>query len=100
MGNVYSSDKFSTPKSPPEDEGNGGNGNGSSGKGTESRLTRLETHMEYVATKEDIESTKTAIESVKTLIQSEFKIQSRWLIATGAGIATALVTLLIRAFSN
>lgn len=67
-----------------------GNGSGN-GSGFESRLSKLETHIQYLATKEDIQKLSTQIAERESSLQ-------RWLIGV---LLTAIVSLslaLIRLF--
>lgn len=59
---------------PPEAE-SGGRGGGGGGS-FDSRLARLETHITYLATREDVQGVRTELESVKTSLATvEGKIE-------------------------
>ncbi len=64
-----------------ESSGKGGGGNGG---GFESRLSRLETHLQYLATKEDIQ-----------------KLKVWWLVGiiTGMGLAATVALTVLRFFT-
>ena len=67
---------------PPDDESGGGGGGG--GGGFDRRLTRLETHFQYLATKEDLQ-----------------KLKVWWLcgIIAGMGLAATIALTFLRLFA-
>ena len=72
------------PDPPGADRGGSGSSSGS-GSGFESRLTRLETHLQYLATKEDLQ-----------------KLKVWWLVGiiTGMGLAAAIALAVLRIFAT
>ena len=68
----------------PDPPGSESSGKGGGGNGFDSRITRLETHLQYLATKEDIE-----------------KLKVWWLIGiiSGMGLAATIALAVLRIFS-
>ena len=69
----------------PDPPGSEGTGRGGNGGRFESRLTRLETHFSYLATKEDLQ-----------------KLKVWWLIGiiTGMGLAAGMALTFLKVFAN
>lgn len=77
---------------PPDAENTGGGG-GNGGGDFNTRLTRLETHFQYLATKEDMAEVK------RLIVEKESSLQ-RWLIGIVLSAAGTTAIALIRLFSN
>lgn len=64
---------------------------GGGGDGLDGRLARLETHIGYLATKEDIAELKVLIEGKETKLL-------RWLLGTIVTASIALIVAMVRGF--
>lgn len=62
------------------------------------RLTRLETKVENMATREDLAKVQTSIAEIKTLIVQREASMLRWLLGILITTAAGMVTVLIRSF--
>lgn len=85
---------------PPTSE-NGGNGRGGPG-GFEHRLTKLETHISYLSTRENVNEVERKIDDLNRKIETEVLKQRIWILTgviTGMVIAAGLAITIVKFFA-